>query len=743
MSTLKGMVRMLVPSVTVFFASGCLMILELVAARLVARALGSSLYTWTAILGVVFAGVGGGNYIGGRLADRFHVRRVLAVLFGLSSAACVGIVILNNVVGRWGWLWSLDWPVHVFAHVALVFLLPSVLLGMIGPAVAKLALDQGLGPGRTMGTIYAWGAAGGLAGTFLAGFFLFAHYGSIAVVWSIGAAMLAMALFYWISCWALHLWALVFGALATMGMAPADWAQVAGVSAGLREMPDPNAVLYKDETSFGRVQVTRVSQRPDRRAFSQDQPWHSELIIGDVTNLQQFHTKVYAGLTEGLSGPEQALTAMVVGARGYAFPQYLQATWPAAEVEVVEVDPGVTRAALAAFGLPEDTAIRTVNADARNHVDRLLRRMQGGESTQPHDFIYQDAISGHAVPFELVTKEFNDKIAELLTDDGVYLANLVDTYESGKFLGAVIGTLEQTFPYVRVIANRVRPPSLQETFVVVAARRPFYPHSILSRHNKYLPLRVLDVSEMTHLKEQADRLVLTDDYAPVESLLAPVVRQGATERRARRCFRQAEALQRQGHQGPSTTRYREAMALNPSLTIGACNAIAFMSVEAGDLEAGAEALQEAIDYQTDRELEQTAIASIHMNLGLLLRRMGRDDEGRDHLAEAVKWFRIDLDQHPNSVVGWAWLGDTLTILKDAEGATEAFERAVALEPENVSHYEKLVELLKAQQRYDEAIAVLRQQIAMLKERGERDAALELSQYVEILEYERVKRQRRN
>ena len=742
MSTLKGLVRMLVPSVTAFCASGCLMILQLVAVRLVARALGSSLYTWTAILGLVLTGIGGGNYLGGRLADRYHVRRLLAVLFGLASAACVGVVILNNLVGRWGWLWSLSWPAHVFAHVALVFLVPSVLLGMIGPAVAKLALDQGLGSGRTMGTIYAWSAAGGVTGTLLAGFFLFAQYGSIAIVWTIGAALLALALFYWISCWALHLWALVFGALATMGMAPADWAQAAGVSAGLRERRDPNVVLYEGETSLGRVQVARMSQRPDRRAFSQDRLWRSEIVMGDVTNLQQFGAKVYAGLTEGLSEPGESPAMLVVGARGYAFPQYLQATWPAADVDVVEIDRGATQAATAAFGLPADTAIRTVNAGARHHVRRLLRRLHAG-TPRRYDFVFQNAIHGYTVPLELVTKEFNDEVAELLTDDGLYLANLVDTYENGRFLGAVIGTLEQTFGHVRVIAHRVRAAALQETFVVVAARRFFDPERILSAHNEYLPFRVLDAAEMTHLKEQADYLMLTDDYAPVESLLAPVARQGATERRARRCFRQAQMLQRQGQRRQSTALYRQAMALSPVLTLGACNAIAFMNVEAGELEAGAEALQEAIDYQTDNGLEQTAIASIHMNLGLLLRRMGSEDEGREHLAEAVKWFRIDLEQHPNSVVVWSWLGDTLTLMKDSQGATEAFKRAVALEPENQSHYEKLVELLKAQQRYDEAIAVLRQEIAMLREKGEKDAVRDLIQYVDLLEYERVKQKRQD
>jgi len=55
---------------TVFISSACIMVIELVAGRLIARHLGSSLYTWTSVIGVVLAGMALGNYVGGRLAGR-------------------------------------------------------------------------------------------------------------------------------------------------------------------------------------------------------------------------------------------------------------------------------------------------------------------------------------------------------------------------------------------------------------------------------------------------------------------------------------------------------------------------------------------------------------------------------------------------------------------------------------------------------------------------------------------------
>ena len=81
---------------TVFIAAGCIMTVEILSTRLVARYLGSSLYTWTSAIGVVLAGISLGNYVGGRLADRYHPRRTLSVLFVGASLACVTIPIVNR-----------------------------------------------------------------------------------------------------------------------------------------------------------------------------------------------------------------------------------------------------------------------------------------------------------------------------------------------------------------------------------------------------------------------------------------------------------------------------------------------------------------------------------------------------------------------------------------------------------------------------------------------------------------------
>ena len=102
MSKPPSVLRLLIPGATLYLSSGCIVILEVVASRLVARALGSSPYTWTFVAAVVLASLTIGSFAGGRIADRFHPRRALAVLLALASSACVALVIVNNVIGQWG-----------------------------------------------------------------------------------------------------------------------------------------------------------------------------------------------------------------------------------------------------------------------------------------------------------------------------------------------------------------------------------------------------------------------------------------------------------------------------------------------------------------------------------------------------------------------------------------------------------------------------------------------------------------
>src|SRR5512139_55607 len=93
------------PAAIVFLSSACMMILELVAGRMIAPYVGVSLYTWTGVIGVILAGMSLGNYVGGRLADRWASIRLLGGVFllgGLLTTAVLAADLLGlNLPNAW------------------------------------------------------------------------------------------------------------------------------------------------------------------------------------------------------------------------------------------------------------------------------------------------------------------------------------------------------------------------------------------------------------------------------------------------------------------------------------------------------------------------------------------------------------------------------------------------------------------------------------------------------------------
>lgn len=738
MNKSRSFFLILIPSITVFISSGCIMVLELVAGRVIARNLGASLYTWTSVIGVVLTGITIGNYIGGRIADHLPTRKTLSSLLVGASITCVMVVVLNNLASEWLWLWKLSWPAHIFVHVFMVFILPSTLLGMISPVVATMALEKGLPTGRTVGDIYAFGAAGSIAGTFLAGFYLIAAMGTINIIWMVAVVLLVMAILYWARLWVLYLWAVIFIALMTMGVAPAKWAESVGSALALRNAPDPS-ILYETESQYCYIAVQQLSKDPDNRRFLQDKLMHSEIIMNDVLNLQYFYTKIYAGLTEGLA--KDKLSVMAIGGGGYVLPRYIEKRWPGSRIDVAEIDPAVTEAAIQAFGLDRNSTINTISMDARNYVDELLSRQRDGEEIPRYNFIYEDAFNDFTVPFQLVTKEFNDKIAKLLTDDGVYMLNAIDIFDSGQFLGALINTLEKTFSYVYVLTDYFTMPSNRETYVIIAAKHDFEPESILARYDKNLKLCYLSESDKNRLKEKSRWIVLTDDYVPVENLLAPVVREDASDKLAQRYVEEAENLSKQAKWSQSIAMYEKAVRIYPAMSVKIYNQIGIIWGRQGNPWEAIRAFQKALDYHAQTGSKENITGSIYLNLGTMFNAMGRTKEARENFTKAVEQLRIEVNENRNSHSVYARFGSALTMTGNFKAASEAFRQALALNPGELSYYHNLASALQNQNRLDEATKVLEDGVKFMSDNGQMEAATRLKQQLGMLEYQKSKSQK--
>ncbi len=516
----------IVPIATVFVSSLCIMVLELVAGRLIARHVGSSLYTWTSVIGIVLSGIAAGNYIGGRLADRFPPKETLSLIFLVASANCLLIPVLNNRIGGMESLRELEWPVRIALHVFLVFFAPSCLLGMISPSAAKMAIVLGQQLGRTIGNVYSWGAIGSILGTFLTGYVLIAEMGTTAVLLSVAGVLLLIALLYGGASLLPYLWTGVLIAVMFAAWAPFQWARVIGERLGYRE-PRMEAVLFHDESQYSVIRVEEVIETAGLRSMTLDHLVHAYVDLNDPDNLHYDYERIYAGITnEAVQAyhPDQGVRALFLGGGGYVFPRWFLRHFPRGFGEVVEIDPQVTRAAFDTFDLEPDTPLRIVHLDARNRVDELFSQARRGELEGKFDLVYNDAFNHYSPPFHLTTLEYVRKLRAVMSDDSVFMANTIDVFRSGRFLGAMINTVEQVFPYVYTFGTSPGGPTDEDerdTFVVVGSTR-LLPVQDLD-YVKYAA-DLLSPQHTALLRERSRGLVLTDDYAPVDNLLAPVIR---------------------------------------------------------------------------------------------------------------------------------------------------------------------------------------------------------------------------
>ena len=144
-----------------------------------------------------------------------------------------------------------------------------------------------------------------------------------------------------------------------------------------------------------------------------------------------------------------------------------------------------------------------------------------------YDLVIGDAFNDVSVPYHLTTREFNEEVERLLSEDGIYATNVVDKVWPGNFLRSFVNTLGQTFENVAVIGiDADWSNDERTTTVVIASHRPFLASDLYSGAlalgkdaptGNFMPAHVFD----RWVSGRAS-VVLTDDYAPVDQMLAPL-----------------------------------------------------------------------------------------------------------------------------------------------------------------------------------------------------------------------------
>ncbi len=475
--------------------------------------LGVSLYTWTSVIGIILAGISVGNYLGGKVADKNISLGILGSIFFLSGVASICVLYIVPIVGFFLQNSALPLAASTFIFCFFTFFPASLFLGCISPMVVKFDLNSLEKTGQTVGKIYAFSALGSILGTFTTGFFLISLFGTKFIVIGVAAVLFFLGF-------------IIIG------------------SSFKKFLNDKLNILFgwlfiisfilpqncKEETNY-----YCISTRPQvsdegvhGHVLKLDHLIHSFVYPGREDVLTYDYEKLYKFLTDYFlnKNSKEDFSALFLGGGGYTLPRYFEKFYPKSNLEVVEIDPGVTRFNYEHLGLDQRTRVKTVNLDARIFLEKL-------SLDKKYDLIFGDAFNDFAIPYHLTTKEFSERIKAHLVPGGFYAVNVIDNYKYGKFVSSFIRTLQEVFPNVYLAPLRENwREDKRNTFVVLAGEEKIdmekWSETVQRLNeggqNKSMEAVSFLVPEEETMKFIEERLaiVLTDDYVPTDQLLAPV-----------------------------------------------------------------------------------------------------------------------------------------------------------------------------------------------------------------------------
>jgi len=470
-----------VAAALVFVASGAVLVLEILGIRLLAPYVGLTLETTTSIIGTVLAGIAAGAALGGRAADRYEPRRLLALLLLGGGALAVGTVPVARGLGS-----AFSGQGDPAAVIIALFALfpPAAVLSAVTPTVARVQLRDLASTGSVVGRLSAWATAGALLGTFATGFVLVPLLATDVAVLVVGAVLLALGL-----------------AVALRGSGPHGLAAVlAGGSLAVGATSIAAGSPCDAETTYHCANVLEDRTRPSGRVLVLEELRHSYVDLADPRHLEFDYIRWIGDAID--AAPAGPLDAVFLGGGGFTLPRYVAATRPGSRSRVLEVDGDLVELVREQLALRTGPALRVRVGDARV----TLR----DEPTASADVLVGDAFGGRSVPWHLATVEFAREIRRVLRPGGVYALNVIDHGELG-LLRAEAATLLEVFEDVRLVTYG-EPGG---NFVLLASETPLGADVRTNARGA----RTLDRAAVERLLRGA--APLRDEDAPADQLLTP------------------------------------------------------------------------------------------------------------------------------------------------------------------------------------------------------------------------------
>lgn len=179
----------------IIFISGCsVMILEITGVRIFGPVFGTTATVWTAIIGVFLGALTVGYYAGGFLVQKANKNPfILSAILVLAAGSVILILPFKSQINDFPQLVSYE--LRSLALSFMFFALPAFLLGIITTYVIGLQAENYDNFGSVNGVLYGFSTFGSLVGVFLSGFYLIPNFRISSIIFGVGIALLATAVF--------------------------------------------------------------------------------------------------------------------------------------------------------------------------------------------------------------------------------------------------------------------------------------------------------------------------------------------------------------------------------------------------------------------------------------------------------------------------------------------------------------------------------------------------------------------
>ncbi|MFO7615008.1 MAG: fused MFS/spermidine synthase [Bacteroidales bacterium] len=476
----------------VFLCGAVVMIYEIAGSRVLGPYLGTSIFIWTSLIGIILGSLSLGYWLGGRLADRKPTYTMLARIV-LAAAVLVGLTtwlkdiflhLLPRVIS------GLKWQTVVASFF--LFAPASIFLGMVSPYAVRLKIKTLKTSGRTVGNLYAISTVGSIVGTFAAGFYLIPAMGTtqILVSLTILLALISIALF-------------TFNREKLKSLPALFVILIAGYFLLVKQ--DESVFFIDKNTQYSRVWIydaTDAATAKPIRFMRINNESSSAMFLDSEEPV--FDYMKYYRLAEHFTPGFQS--TLILGGAAYSYPKYFLERYDHATIDVVEIDPQLTELAQQYFRLKDDPRMNIFHEDGRIFLNR---------GDYNYDVIFGDTFQSlYTLPWHLTTREAVQKKYNMLNEGGSALINIISSLDgkASYFLRAELATYRDVFPWVYVFA--VTDPEdkhlVQSTLLV--AMKSDHPPVLYSDDSELAEYLQHDITDQL----VADLPILTDEFAPVD-----------------------------------------------------------------------------------------------------------------------------------------------------------------------------------------------------------------------------------